>query len=95
MAIGEVKHTEKNIVAEYGIESFPTLLVISPKDGVVKFEGKLNRDSLKAFLDKYALPPIDKNAKYAEQEKASKNSPPQPKKEAAPKKGKNKIRQIN
>lgn len=86
MAVGEVKHTEKNIVAEYGIQSFPTLLVISPEDGIVKFEGKLNRDSLKTFLSKYALPPIDKNAKYAQQEKSSKPSTPKPKKE--PKRGK-------
>lgn len=86
MAVGEVKHTEKSIVAEYDIQSFPTLLVISPEDGIVKFDGKLNRDSLKTFLTKYALPPIDKNAKYAEQEKSSKPSSPIPKKE--PKKGK-------
>ncbi|CAO3625508.1 unnamed protein product [Mucor hiemalis] len=81
MAVGEVKHTEKSIVAEYDIQSFPTLLVISPEDGIVKFDGKLNRDSLKTFLTKYALPPIDKNAKYAEQEKSSKPSSPKPKKE--------------
>ncbi|GAA5813602.1 hypothetical protein MFLAVUS_007085 [Mucor flavus] len=64
MAVGEVKHSEKNIVAEYGVNSFPTLLVITPDQGVVKFEGKLNRDSLKKFMEEYALPPIDKDAKY-------------------------------
>lgn len=64
MAVGEVKQSEKNIIAEYGVASFPTLLVISPEHGVVKFEGKLSRDSLKSFMEKYALPPIDKDAKY-------------------------------
>lgn len=78
MAVGEVKQSEKNIVAEYGVESFPTLIVISPTEGAVKFEGKLNRDSLKKFMENYALPPIDKNAKYAKPSQ----TPPKPKKES-------------
>lgn len=83
MAVGEVKQSEKNIVAEYGIESFPTLIVISPTEGTVKFEGKLNRESLKKFMEKYALPPVDKKAKTAK----SSSPPPVPKKEVK-KKGK-------
>ena len=78
MSAGEVKHTEKSILSEYDVQSFPTLLVVSPKDGIVKFDGKLKRDSLKSFLEKYALPPIDKNKKYAEQEKANKKAAPKP-----------------
>lgn len=56
MLAGEVKQSERNIVSEYGVESFPTLLIVSPEHGTVKFEGKLNRDNLKAFMEKYALP---------------------------------------
>lgn len=82
MAVGEVKHSEKNIVAEYGVESFPTLLIITPDQGVVKFEGKLNRDSLKKFMEEYALPPVDKDAKY---KKATQKSEP---KKSVEKKGK-------
>ncbi|KAI8642221.1 hypothetical protein BD408DRAFT_367073 [Parasitella parasitica] len=61
MLVGEVKQSERNIVGEYGIESFPTLLIISPEHGVVKFEGKLNRENLKTFMEKHALPSDNKN----------------------------------
>ncbi|KAK4512730.1 uncharacterized protein ATC70_003436 [Mucor velutinosus] len=65
MLTGEVKQSERNIVSEYGVESFPTLLIISPEHGTVRFEGKLNRENLKAFMEKYALP-------------SDKKSPPSP-----------------
>ncbi|KAI8331820.1 hypothetical protein EDC96DRAFT_548709 [Choanephora cucurbitarum] len=55
MLVGEVKSSEKNIIAEFGIQSFPTLLVISPEHGSVQFEGKLNHQNLKEFMKKYAL----------------------------------------
>lgn len=55
MLVGEVKQSEKNIVSEFNIQSFPTLVVISPEYGTVQFEGKLKRDTLKSFLEKYAL----------------------------------------
>lgn len=88
LSVGEVKQSEKNIVAEYGIQSFPTLLVVTPEHGAVKFEGKLNRDSLKSFMEKYALPPIDKDAKYKEEVKKSKSAPkPAVKKVVVVKKG--------
>lgn len=56
MLVGEVKSAERNIVGEFDIKSFPTLLVISPEHGPIKFEGKLNHDNLKSFMNKYALP---------------------------------------
>ncbi|KAG1469943.1 hypothetical protein G6F56_002964 [Rhizopus delemar] len=65
MLVGEVKQSEKNIAAEFDVQSFPTLVVLSPEHGVVRFEGKLNRDSLKSFLDQYAL----KKAEKIKQEK--------------------------
>lgn len=77
MLTGEVKQSERNIVSEYGVESFPTLLIVSPEHGTVKFEGKLNRENLKAFMEKYALP----------SDKTSPPSPP-PKKAAEPPKRK-------
>lgn len=55
LLVGEVKQSEKNIVSEFNIQSFPTLIVISPEHGTVQFEGKLKRDTLKSFLEKYAL----------------------------------------
>ncbi|PHZ07997.1 thioredoxin-domain-containing protein [Rhizopus microsporus ATCC 52813] len=55
LLMGEVKQSEKNIVNEFNIQSFPTLAVISPEHGTVQFEGKLKRDALKSFLEKYAL----------------------------------------
>ncbi|KAI8884984.1 thioredoxin-domain-containing protein [Backusella circina FSU 941] len=56
LLVGEVKQSEKSILAEYNVDTFPTLLVIHPEQGVIKFEGKLKRDSLKEFMEKYALP---------------------------------------
>ncbi|CEP12011.1 hypothetical protein [Parasitella parasitica] len=77
MLVGEVKQSERNIVAEYGIESFPTLLVISPKHGIVTFDGKLNRDNLKTFMEKHALPKDKKNTSHpaaTEKEQAKKKA---------------------
>ncbi|CAO0803515.1 unnamed protein product [Mucor circinelloides] len=76
MLTGEVKQSERNIVSEYGVESFPTLLIVSPEHGTVKFEGKLNRENLKAFMEKYALP----------SDKKSPPSPPPKKAAETPKK---------
>lgn len=70
MLVGEVKHSEKNIVAEFGIQSFPTLIVISPEDGPVKFEGKLNQENLKKFLNTYALPETKKKSEKPSSPKA-------------------------
>lgn len=71
MLVGEVKQSERNIISEYGVETFPTLLVVSPEHGVVKFEGKLNRENLKAFMEKYALPSDKKNTTPPASKKAS------------------------
>ncbi|KAI7906435.1 uncharacterized protein BX663DRAFT_427969 [Cokeromyces recurvatus] len=75
LLVGEVKHSEKNIIKEFNIQSFPTLVVISPEHGILKYEGKLNHESIKAFLNKHALP---KNQKKPEPV-SSKSSPKQQK----------------
>ncbi|GAN02072.1 thioredoxin domain containing protein [Mucor ambiguus] len=81
MLTGEVKQSERNIVSEYGIESFPTLLIVSPEHGTVKFEGKLNRENLKSFMEKYALP-------------SDKKSPPPPPQKKAADLPKKKVKQV-
>ncbi|KAG0166587.1 protein disulfide isomerase (PDI) protein [Apophysomyces sp. BC1034] len=56
MLLGEVKKSEKAVLDMFGIQSFPTLLVISPEAGHVKYEDKLKYQALHAFLDSHALP---------------------------------------
>ncbi|KAI8978532.1 thioredoxin-like protein [Pilobolus umbonatus] len=56
---GEVKQSEKKLVTELGIESFPTLLLIPPQASPVVFDTKktkLNSQSLKAFIQPYVNP---------------------------------------
>lgn len=71
LLVGEVKESEKSILAEYNVDTFPTLLVIHPEQGIVKFDGKLKRDSLKEFLEKYALP-ATKGSSASNEKKAEK-----------------------
>ncbi|KAI8977179.1 hypothetical protein BDF20DRAFT_873406 [Mycotypha africana] len=74
MLVGEVKHSEKNIIDEFEVQSFPTLLVFSPEHGAIKFEGKLNRDNLKTFMEKYALSAKDKKDNSSDESSGSKHN---------------------
>lgn len=56
MLVGEVKKAEKDIVKAFGIKSYPTLLILTPTDGVVQYTGKMKREPLYEFLEQYALP---------------------------------------
>ena len=77
MLVGEVKKSEKELVKEYGITSFPTLFVSSPAAGHVEYKGKLKYEPLSAFLNEYALP--------AKQKKSTKKEKSTPKEEETPK----------
>ncbi|KAI8142447.1 hypothetical protein BJV82DRAFT_614932 [Fennellomyces sp. T-0311] len=63
MLVGEVKKSEKALVKEFGIKSFPTLFVVSPSAGHVQYEGKLKIEPLTEFLNEYALPSQEKKSK--------------------------------
>ena len=57
MVFGEVRHSVKSLVEEFGIEKFPTLIVIPTGDEEpVKYKGNLKPDLLTEFLEKYAKP---------------------------------------
>eukprot|EP01112_Ceratiomyxa_fruticulosa_P016589 TRINITY_DN5039_c0_g1_i1.p1 TRINITY_DN5039_c0_g1~~TRINITY_DN5039_c0_g1_i1.p1 ORF type:complete len:425 (-),score=113.63 TRINITY_DN5039_c0_g1_i1:82-1356(-) len=75
LILGEVKHTDKQLVQKYNIQSFPTLLVIpTGKDEPVKFEGALKHEILQAFLEPYAksIPKSESKHEEAEPKKAEK-----------------------
>lgn len=74
MLVGEVKASEKNIVAEFGIRSFPTLVVLSPEHGSIPFEGPLKREALKSFMEQYALKKGEKRTEGVKEKKEKKGN---------------------
>lgn len=68
MLVGEVKKYEKDLVSQFGIQSFPTLYVISPEHGHVLYDGKLKREPLTEFLETYALKATKSKGKQAKKE---------------------------
>ncbi|KAF7722282.1 protein disulfide isomerase (PDI) protein [Apophysomyces ossiformis] len=81
MLLGEVKKSEKEVLNMFDIQTFPTLLVISPEAGLVEYDGKLKYDALYAFLDSHSLP--KQNRKTEHPKEGPKEGP-----KAAPPKGK-------
>ena len=69
---GEVKKSEKAVLEQFGVTSFPTLMVLVPgqQDPVV-YQGKLKYDLLHDFLSEYALPGAEKPKPKAKAKKQS------------------------
>lgn len=55
LTFGCIKSTEKELVEKYGIEQFPTVLVLKG-DETTKFDGKVGFDALNTFFKKFAPP---------------------------------------
>ncbi|KAI9025105.1 hypothetical protein CLU79DRAFT_746284 [Phycomyces nitens] len=55
MLMGEVKKSEKDVMEIFGVQSFPTLVVITPENGSIKYDGKLKHEALHEFLNEHAL----------------------------------------
>ncbi|KAI9323354.1 thioredoxin-like protein [Dichotomocladium elegans] len=75
MLVGEVKKAEKALIKEYNVKSYPTLFITSPEAGHVSYEGKMKREALFEFFEKYALPASPTS------EEGKKKSKPAPEKE--------------
>jgi len=77
LLLGEVKHTEKKLVDQFGVTTFPTLFVV-PEDGSspVKYDGALKHEALFKFLSNHAKPAP--NAGQQPEEPAAKKAPPPP-----------------
>ena len=55
--IAQVRDKEATIVEMFGVAEYPTLVVLPGGDRTpVRYEGELNKDSMKAFLSPYASP---------------------------------------
>ncbi|KAI8075130.1 hypothetical protein BC940DRAFT_229939 [Gongronella butleri] len=70
---GEVKKSEKAVLEQFGVTSFPTLMVLVPgqQDPVV-YQGKLKYDLLHDFLSEYALPGAEKPKPKAKKQRKKK-----------------------
>jgi protein disulfide-isomerase A6 len=60
MLFGEVKSSVKRAVSEFGVNRFPTLIVLTPESGAITYDGKLKHDALYKFLEEHALPATNK-----------------------------------
>lgn len=78
LLLAEVRDLQKEIVARFGVEKFPTLLVIpdsSAPDTFVTYDGPLQHTKLTEFLENYALPAQKKPTKGADKEDTKKEPP--------------------
>jgi protein disulfide-isomerase A6 len=82
MLFGEVKSSVKKAVNEFGVKTFPTLIVLTPESGAIAYDGKLKHKALYEFLDLHALPaPSNKKSNGSSSQK-SKAKDEEPIKEA-------------
>jgi protein disulfide-isomerase A6 len=81
MLFGEVKSSVKRAVKEFGVNGFPTLIVLTPESGAITYDGKLKHDALYKFLEEHALPAPSK--KKGGNSQKSKPNAEEPIKEAA------------
>jgi DnaJ family protein C protein 16 len=60
LSFGEIRQSEKELVDRYGIQNFPTAMVVTDADNFkgVTYDGPLTRDSLEKFLNQYAYTTI-------------------------------------
>jgi len=66
---GWIKSTEKELVAKYGVEKFPAVLVMKKDETTTtKYEGKVGFDTLNTFLKKFAPPARNMYAENAPSE---------------------------
>ncbi|RDA82475.1 hypothetical protein CP532_0417 [Ophiocordyceps camponoti-leonardi (nom. inval.)] len=88
VSVGQVRDKEEKAVKRYGIEKFPTFVLVPGKaaspdadkeEAPVRFEGELNKKNLVEFLSKVAQPnpdpaPIDSKKKKSKDDKKKKES---------------------
>eukprot|EP01116_Phalansterium_solitarium_P024202 TRINITY_DN8796_c0_g1_i1.p1 TRINITY_DN8796_c0_g1~~TRINITY_DN8796_c0_g1_i1.p1 ORF type:complete len:429 (-),score=122.62 TRINITY_DN8796_c0_g1_i1:119-1405(-) len=79
LSLGEVRHSDKALVAKYEVESFPTLLVITKDGDKLVFDEDLKHDTLTKFLSPHAKP-----LERAPEPEAESASEKKPKKEKVP-----------
>lgn len=75
VSIGQVRNKEKTAVEKFGIEKFPTLVLISDKDEKpVTYDGELNKKDIVQFLSRAGQPNPDQ-APSAKDNKGKQASP--------------------
>jgi len=75
MLLGEVHESEKDLVEQYDIDSFPQLVVIKDDEAqtIVPYDGELKHGAIAAFFSQHALPPpANANAKQSSSSSSSK-----------------------
>jgi len=76
LKLGQVSHTEKQIVSKYKIVKYPTLITITTEGEEVIYPGELNHESLFSFMKPYAKQP--KNTSQQQSKKQEQAPEPEP-----------------
>jgi len=74
--LAEVRDTEKALVEKYGVDKFPTLLVVKGSEESIKYTGELKHDALFSFLKKHA--PAKKGPAGKPEKGTTQEAPKQP-----------------
>jgi len=83
LLFGEIKHTEKSLVNQYNVKSFPAVLVVKPSESQpISFNDKISPENLLKFLNEHAPPKQRKTSQPPPESQKSKQQ--QTKKEEKP-----------
>jgi len=73
--VAQMREKEREAVKLYGIEKFPTLVLIpAPGDEAIKFEGEMKKDAMVAFLSQAVPPNPDPAPKKSKTSSSSKSN---------------------
>ncbi|PSN69543.1 thioredoxin-domain-containing protein [Corynespora cassiicola Philippines] len=60
VSVAQIRNKEAGAVEKYGIDKFPTLVLLKPdSDDVIKYDGEMKKDALVAFLSQVSPPNPD------------------------------------
>ncbi|KAL2756717.1 hypothetical protein ACRALDRAFT_2102804 [Sodiomyces alcalophilus JCM 7366] len=88
VTVGQVRNTQKAVVEKFGVEKFPTLLLLPPGDAEpIVYDGELKKDAMVAFISQLGEPNPDppvKGEKKAKSSSGKKESKSADKEQATP-----------
>jgi len=80
LPIGQVSHTQEELVNQYGVTSFPTLIIINEKgEKIDLFTGQFTVSELTSYFEKHAYTPTEEDLQPKQTSKKQKAPSPPPK----------------
>jgi len=80
LPIGQVSHTQEELVNQYGVTSFPTLIIINENgEKIDHFTGQFTISELTLFFNKHAYTPTEEDLQPKQSPKKQKTPSPPPK----------------